>query len=583
MAKVGYYIDEQGNGNFRIFAPYCNSLAIELDSNHARIELTKQKDGYFTTTIQALPEDTLYWLVKDNELHLPDPYSKYQPFDVHSTSMITFPQKADFTMWHGIKYEDAIIYEMHIGTFSEEGTFLGACKHLQHLRSLGINVIELMPICEFPGDHNWGYDGTYMYAINQSYGKYEDLKKFLDEAHKMGMAVILDIVYNHFGPEGNYTGVLAPFTQDANTPWGAAINFDGEYSYGIREYYLENIKYWLSDVGFDGFRMDAVALVLDHSPKHILREINELVDQIRTQENRSIIMIAEHLRNEAIVTADDGYKFDGQWCDDLNYAIYAYLTPDRFRHYADFGSIDDILKSLEKGFVYDGTKHNSVYDNYMGCDGSTIPPAKLVVHMQNHDQIGNRPKGDRLSTTYGINKALLATTMMFASPYTPMIFQGEEYAEMNPFYFFTSFKDRNLQEAVKQGRSREFSFAPDVQQKDPNDIQTFIDSKLDWDCVTDIPHRSILEFYKRLIALKKAQIIGPHNHQELHITFNQHTKLLVIEAPKSITVCNLSDQYVDLDPQYNEYKLLLSSKIEGSTFENKIESHCARIYTKNFS
>ena len=580
MNRVGYFINEMGRGNFKIFAPFCQNLAVELDKTHQRIELQKQDDGYFTAETDKYPEGTLYWLVKNNTDYLPDPYSKYQPFDVHSTSMIAYPQKADFSRWKGISIDDAIIYELHLGTFSEEGNLAGAKKNLPYLKSLGINVIELMPIAEFPGERNWGYDGTFMFALNVGYGTYRDLNEFLNEAHRLGIAVILDVVYNHFGPEGNYSGMLAPFTNNADPPWGAAINFDGKDNHGIRDFYLANTYYWLSEIGFDGFRMDAASLIYDSSSHHILKEINDLVSEIEKTEQRKIIMIAEHLRNDKNVTAPNGLGFDAQWCDDLNYSVYSYLTHENFRHYRDFGSLDDIYKALSKGFVYDGTKLNSVYNNYMGCDSSEVPPVQIISHIQNHDQIGNRPNGDRMSTTYGIDKALLACTINFASPYTPMIFMGEEYAEMNPFFFFESFNDQWLIDAVREGRKREFSFIANHNIREPHDVRTFIDSKLDRDSITDTPHNDVLNFYQSIIALKKQKIIGSHIRSEVTVDMDRDNEIIIIKSPKSITLCNLGKNPQPV-AKYNltGLKMLLSSKLNCELSTDSIEGFSARIYS----
>lgn len=567
MAKIGYFKDQDGNGHYRIFAPFCDSLTIELDKTHEKIELQKDSNGYFDSKIKTLPNGTLYWLIKNNKDYLPDPTSKYQPFDVHSASQITEIEKVNNQNWKGIDYKDAIIYELHIGTFTNEGNLKAAKERLSYIRTLGINVIELMPICAFPGDRNWGYDGTYMFALNSSYGNYKDLKDFIEEAHKFGIAVILDVVYNHFGPEGNYSSMLAPFTKSADTPWGAAINFDEEYSEGIREFYLENVKYWIQDVGFDGFRMDAIALIFDKSPKHILTEINELAKTIENNEHRKIIMIGEHLRNESYVTSNDGYKFDSQWVDDLNYAIYSYLTKENFRHYKDFGSIDDITKALNSGFVYDGTKLNSVYQNYMGEDGSKIEPSKMVVHIQNHDQVGNRPNGDRMIATYGIDKALLAISIVFASPYIPMIFMGEEYGDVNPFLFFESFKDPYLIEAVRNGRKREFSFDENFKPKEPHEVETFIESKLNFDLLTNRENKFIFEYYQNLIALKKQKIIGNSDRNKIDIKFNKG--LLTIENQKSIVVCNMTETTLEIPEAYKANKVLLKSNINSSNKEIK--------------
>lgn len=567
MAKIGYFKDQDGNGHYRIFAPFCDSLTIELDKTHEKIELQKDSNGYFDSKIKTLPNGTLYWLIKNNKDYLPDPTSKYQPFDVHSASQITEIEKVNNQNWKGIDYKDAIIYELHIGTFTKEGNLKAAKERLSYIRTLGINVIELMPICAFPGDRNWGYDGTYMFALNSSYGNYKDLKDFIEEAHKFGIAVILDVVYNHFGPEGNYSSMLAPFTKSADTPWGAAINFDEEYSEGIREFYLENVKYWIQDVGFDGFRMDAIALIFDKSPKHILTEINELAKTIENNEHRKIIMIGEHLRNESYVTSNDGYKFDSQWVDDLNYAIYSYLTKENFRHYKDFGSIDDITKALNSGFVYDGTKLNSVYQNYMGEDGSKIEPSKMVVHIQNHDQVGNRPNGDRMIATYGIDKALLAISIVFASPYIPMIFMGEEYGDVNPFLFFESFKDPYLIEAVRNGRKREFSFDENFKPKEPHEVETFIESKLNFNLLTNRENKFIFEYYQNLIALKKQKIIGNSDRNKIDIKFNKG--LLTIENQKSIVVCNMTETTLEIPEAYKANKVLLKSNINSSNKEIK--------------
>lgn len=579
MAKVGYFIDEEGVGNFKIFAPFCDSLAVELENTHERITLTKQQDSYFVGKTKPLPNGCLYKLVKNNTDYLPDPYSKYQPLDVHGASQIVEINKVKSEGWEGIGIEDAIIYELHLGTFTAEGTLQGAKKKLNYLQKLGINVIELMPINQFPGNRNWGYDGTYLFALNQYYGTYQDLKEFIEDAHKLGMAVILDVVYNHFGPEGNYSGMIAPFTKDASTPWGAAINFDGGWSIGIRDFYTENVRYWLSEIGFDGFRMDAVSLIFDTSPKHILSEINEIAKEIATKEHRKIIMIAEHLRNDSHITSKDGYKFDAQWVDDLNYAIYAYLTHETFRHYKDFGSIEDLIKALNKGFVYDGTKLNSVYNNYMGVDGSNIPPQALIVHIQDHDQIGNRPYGDRISATHGINKALLAVTIVFCSPYTPMIFMGEEYAENKPFLFFESFNDEHLIEAVKIGRKNEFSFEKNFTPKDPHDIKTFTDCKLNWQLPEDAQHGKVLELYKKLIALKKEQIIGEHSHSNVKVTFDSQNELLIIESSKSITLCNLGNNMLNIPNKFKSMNLLLSTNINEDNTET-IDKLSAKIFSK---
>ncbi|MGN1393043.1 MAG: malto-oligosyltrehalose trehalohydrolase [Succinivibrionaceae bacterium] len=579
MKKLGYYT-ENNKAYFNIYAPLCNTLSVELDKDHTHFELEKNKDDYFYGEIPLLEEGELYWLVKNDYQYLPDPYSKRQPFNVHGASMITYPQKASFDNWKGIKAENAIIYELHIGTFTKDGTFKAATEKLQYLKSLGINVIEIMPIADFPGDRNWGYDGTFMFAINPSYGTNTDLTNFINEAHKLGIGVILDIVYNHFGPEGNYTGMLAPFTRTEDTPWGAAINFDSQGSSGIRDFYLYNTKYWISEIGFDGFRMDATSFIIDKSPKHILTEINELVQNISREENREIIMIAEHLRNIKNVTAEDGLKFNAQWCDDLSFSIISLLTKQKFRNYKDFGTISDVLKAFNEGFVYDGTKLNSVHNCKMGESGKEIVPRKIVSYIQNHDQIGNRPKGDRLYTSYGQDKTLLAYTILLASPYIPMIFMGDEYGELNPFYFFESFTDQWLIDAVNKARQEELEIS-DKDYKKPHDVETFIDSKIDWQFSTEESQIEILDFFKKLIALRKSGYIG-NSDRAMNYAQIINDKVMIIVSNKSYVVCNLSDKEISLQDLKLECtnNVLLSSKLINQKDKSIIYPNSAIIYER---
>src|SRR5499427_1554184 len=355
MARFGHFHDEEGRSAFRLFAPGKQNVAVQLTETDRVLPLEPDALGYWHGTFDRLAEGTRYLIELDGR-RVPDIASRRQPDGVHGASMVASSQKASSPGWRGVRIEDAIIYELHLGTFTPEGTLAAACGRLAHLAELGITVIELMPIAAFPGRRNWGYDGTYLFALHADYGDYADLKAFIERAHALGMAVLLDVVYNHFGPEGNYAGAYGPYTKAASTPWGAAINFDSEYNHGVREFFLENARYWLQDVGFDGFRMDAVQMIFDLMPAHILREITDLARGIGAAEAREVLMIAEHLRNNNLVTAGRGFNYHSQWSDDANHALFARLTGETWRHYQNFGSFDDVVKALDDGFVLDGTR-----------------------------------------------------------------------------------------------------------------------------------------------------------------------------------------------------------------------------------
>jgi len=336
MARFGHFHDEQGRSAFRVFAPGKQDVVVRLTEGGSALALVPDALGYWHGTFDRLDDGTRY-LIELEGRRVPDIASRRQPDGVHGASMVATPQKASSPGWRAVRIEDAIIYELHLGTFTPEGTLAAARGKLGHLADLGITAIELMPVAAFPGRRNWGYDGTYLFALHADYGDYADLKAFIERAHALGMAVLLDVVYNHFGPEGNYAGAYGPYTKAAATPWGAAINFDGAHNHGVREFFLENARYWLQDVGFDGFRMDAVSMVLDVMPAHILRQITDLARAIGAADGREVLVIAEHLRNNKHVTAERGFNYHSQWSDDVNHAVFtrsrcSTLRASRARH-----------------------------------------------------------------------------------------------------------------------------------------------------------------------------------------------------------------------------------------------------------
>jgi len=556
MPRIGHSRAASGRSAFRVFAPLRESIAIVLEPGGERLPLVEDEFGYWTAELPALPHGTLYRIEVDGR-RVPDPASRCQPQGVHGPSMVVDIEPARSPGWRGVPIDDAVIYELHVGTFTPEGTLAAAAGRLEHLRELGVSVVELLPIAAFPGERNWGYDGVYPYALHRAYGLHADLKATLERAHALGIAVILDVVYNHFGPEGHYAGLLAPYTKQAHTPWGAAINLDGEFNYGVREFFLENARYWLEDVGFDGLRVDAASMMFDTMPVHLLRELTDLARGIGQRQDREVLMIAEHLRNNRHVTSPAGFGFHSQWNDDLNHAIFACLTGETQRHYMNFGSFEDVVDALRRGFVLDGTRLDRYHRYFLGTDAATTRGTEHVVHLQNHDQVGNRPLGDRMITSYGRDKALLGITAVFASPFVPMLFMGEEYGETAPFLFVADFSEPALVEGVREGRKADFGFG-EVEPPDPHDPASFEASKLQWARAPAPQGRRIRGYYRSLIALKRSGALGPRDRGAVRVSADTHDRIVTIDAPRTRTVLNFGDRALDWQPPAGATVLLRS-------------------------
>jgi maltooligosyltrehalose trehalohydrolase len=562
MASPGHTRDAQGRSAFRVFAPGKQAVAIVLTESGKTLQLSGDAAGFWSGSFEPLPAGTLY-LVEADGRRLPDPASRSQPRGVHGPSQLIDiqPPKAP-PGWRGVAIEDAVIYELHVGTFTPEGTLAAAAGKLPHLQDLGITVIELLPLAAFPGERNWGYDGTCPFALHPAYGSIADLQHFVRQARERGMAVILDVVFNHFGPEGHYGSALAPYTKNAPTPWGAAVNFDAGWSHGVREFFLDNTRFWLQEVGLDGFRMDAVSLIFDNSPVHILREITDLARAIGQAEGREALMIAEHLRNNRFVTSPQGFGFHSQWSDDLNHAVFACLTGEAQRHYANFGSFEDVVLALLRGFVLDGTRFDRLMHCYTGTDGRLTQPREHVVHIQNHDQVGNRLLGDRMIAAHGRDKALLAITAVLASPFVPMLFMGEEYGETAPFLFHEDFSDPLFIDGAREGRKADFGFAG-IEPADPHDRASFEASKLQWERVHAPQGQEILGLYKQLIALKRSGRLGPRTPGQTRVTADTARQLVFIETPHTLTAMNFSDRAQDWSPPAGWQPLLATAPEAG--------------------
>jgi maltooligosyltrehalose trehalohydrolase len=438
----------------------------------------------------------------------PDPASRFQPEGVHGPSQVVDMEfdweDAD---WHGLPLSQYIIYELHVGTFTPMGTFEAVIAHLDELKDIGITAIELMPVAQFPGTRNWGYDGTYPFAAQNSYGGPQGLKRLVNACHCRGLAVILDVVYNHLGPEGNYLGDFGfYFTDFYQTPWGDAINFDGPHSDDVRRFFLENALYWIEECHIDALRLDAVHAIVDFSARPFLEMLARAVQHAAERLNRRIYCIAESALNDTRIVRPrqlGGFALDAQWNDDFHHALHTLLTGEQAGYYRDFGRLDQLARAWQRGFVYEG-QYSSYRQRVHGNSSRNIPARQLVVFAQNHDQIGNRMLGERLSRLVSFEELKLAAGLVLLSPFVPLLFMGEEYGETAPFQYFVDHSDPALVQAVREGRLREFAaFDWHEEPSDPQDEDTFLSTKLNR-APMDIPqNRVLMDFYRELIRLRK--------------------------------------------------------------------------------
>ncbi len=469
-----------------------------------------EQKGYFTTFVNGLNSGTRYFYLLNASQQKPDPVSRSQPKGVHGPSEVIDPSEFEWEdqEWKGIPLQKMIIYEIHTGTFTNEGTFEAIIPFLDYLKNdLGVTAIELMPVAQFPGERNWGYDGTYPYAPQNSYGGPQGLRTLINACHQQGLAVILDVVYNHLGPEGNYLGDYGPyFTERYKTPWGPTINFDGPESDEVRRFAIDNALYWVTEYHFDGLRIDAIHGIFDFSARHILYDIREAIHRQAKKLGRHIVVIAESDLNDAkIINPPNkgGYGLDAQWNDDFHHSLHTLLTKERDGYYQDFGHIDQLVKALREGYVYGG-QYSSFRKRQHGSSSKHLPPSKFIVFSQNHDQVGNRLKGDRLSTMVSFEALKLAAGIVLLSANIPLLFMGEEYGEGAPFLYFVSHSDQELIDDVRRGRKEEFSaFQWEGEVPDPQDEATFLRSKVNFDLCEHGKHKILLDFYKVLISLRK--------------------------------------------------------------------------------
>lgn len=498
------------------------------------LPLERDGRGYHRAVGDGVEPGSLYLYRLDGNKERPDPASRFQPRGVHGPSQVldlSFLWEDAF--WRGLPLRDFIIYELHVGTFTPEGTFKAVIPFLDELRELGITAIELMPVAQFPGSRNWGYDGVYPFAVQDSYGGPQDLKGLVNACHQRGLAVVLDVVYNHVGPEGNYLRDFGPyFTETYRTPWGSALNLDGPYSDDVRRFFIDNALYWASEFHMDALRLDAVHAILDHSPLPFVQELAAAVQEEAERSSRRVYVIAESNLNDArLVNARDlgGYGLDALWNDDFHHSLHVLLTGERNGYYQDFGQLQDLAKAFREGFVYSG-QYAPFWRRRWGTPSCRIPAYRFVVCAQNHDQVGNRMLGERLSPLVSFEALKLAAGAVILSPFIPLLFMGEEYGETAPFQYFVSHSDPALVEAVRKGRREQFAaFQWQGELPDPQDEATFLRSKLNRSRRLQEQHSVLFRFYQESIRLRKAlPPLARLTKEQLEVTAHEKEKVLFL-------------------------------------------------------
>lgn len=521
MREIGAQYLGRDRWAFHLWAPFLDRVDLRIVSPEERlIPMKKGDDGYWEVELNEVSPDSRYFYRLNTVKDRPDPASHWQPGGVHGPSQLV--DHSQFLWldaeWPGIPLDEMIMYELHVGTFTPEGTLDAVLSRLDDLLDLEINTVSLMPLAQFPGERNWGYDTAYPFAVQNSYGGPEGLKKLVNACHERGLAVILDVVYNHLGPEGNYLGDFAPyFTDKYKTPWGLAVNFDQAYADGVRNYFIQNALHWFRNYHIDALRLDAIHAIIDMSAHPFLKNLTEEVNAYAEGTEKSYHLIAESDLNDARILRpreQGGLGIDAQWCDDFHHALHALLTGEKAGYYQDFGETAHLIKAFREGYVI--AWEYSVYrKRHHGSSSRDRPARQFVVFSQNHDQVGNRMKGERLSSLISFEALKLAAGALILSPYIPLIFMGEEYGEEAPFLYFVSHSDPDLIEAVRKGRSAEFQrFDWKDTPPDPQSMRTFMQSKLDWDKRTEGKHGVLRNFYRHLIRLRRTIPALSHTEKE---------------------------------------------------------------------
>ena len=576
LQKIGAQLQNDGKCNFMVWAPNLEAVSLQLTQPENRmVPMQKTANGYWQTTIEKVAPNTRYFFKLNNELLRPDPASLFQPDGVHEASAVVDNKAFAWTdqNWPGIPLEKLVVYELHTGTFTQDHTFEGIIQKLDYLLELGINAIEIMPVAQFPGARNWGYDGVYPFAVQDSYGGPEGLKKLVNACHEKGIAVVMDVVYNHMGPEGNYLRDFGPyFTEKYKTPWGSALNFDDAYCDGVRNFFLQNALMWFRDYHIDALRLDAVHAIMDFSAEPFLKQLATETEKLAKELKCELILIAESDLNDVkLINPQEkgGYGLHAQWSDDFHHALHTLLSGETSGYYEDFGQLSHLEKAFRNTFVYNGIYSAHRKKTY-GNNANENPAKQFIVCAQNHDQVGNRMLGDRLSKTLSFPALKLLAATYILSPYIPMLFMGEEYGEKNPFQYFISHTDEDLVEAVQKGRKAEFSafkWAGEV--PDPQSEDTFKNSMLSWQ-YQEGENQELWNFYRQLISLRKTHpVFANPDKMQMKVWGDETKKMLTIKRWNGNTevMCyyNFNDKPVNIsvDKKLNWQVLLNSSKSEN--------------------
>jgi len=564
---------------FRVWAPSVRKIKVRLlNGGDFAMQPDSRTEGEFAAVLPAQAGDRYFYIVDENK-PVPDPVSRCLPLGVHGPTEIIDPESFQWSdqSWRGLDITDYIIYELHVGAFTWAGTFDAAIERLDYLKNiLGISAIELMPVAAFPGKRNWGYDGVSPYAVQASYGGPAGLKRLVDAAHRLGLAVVLDVVYNHLGNEGNYLGMFAPyFSGRRQTPWGDAVNYDGPDSAGVRRYVIENALYWVGEYHLDGLRLDAIQTIFDDSQPHIVAEIQENVQRLAAKLGRRVCVIAETDQNLASLVRkkqDVGFGLDAMWSDDFHHAVHAVLTGERQGYYQDFGKKEQIVRALNEGFVFQGEYFN-FWKAKRGTPAAGVPLPAHVICIQNHDQVGNRARGERLTALVPRGARKLAAALLLLAPHTPLLFMGQEFDESAPFQFFTDFGDPQLQKAVSEGRRKEFKDFRWQDVPDPQDPATFERSKLHWDLAEpagqNVPRGTfeMREWYSKLLKLRRRLVMAGERTCHAEVSEGYLRMQVPAKHPKLKVIARFPDQRGQKGHESGGWRKILASDEDGYVVE----------------
>jgi maltooligosyltrehalose trehalohydrolase len=535
----------------RVWAP--RARRVELQLADQRLSMRPAGGGWFEAPAPLAP-GTDYRFRLDGGEPLPDPRSPWQPQGPDGPSRTVDHSAFSWSDrgWNGLRLADAIVYELHVGTFSPQGTFAGVIPHIDHLLQLGVSAVELMPVAEFSGRRNWGYDGVDLYAPHHAYGGPEGLKSLVDALHARGLAVILDVVYNHLGPIGNYLDRFGPYLTDRyRTPWGAALNLDGPESDEVRAFLIDNALMWLRDYHLDGLRLDAVHAIFDTSAIHFLEELRTRVVALEREDGRRRVVIAESDLNDPRLVREasiGGFELDAQWSDDFHHALHALLTGERGGYYQDFGRFEDLARALRQGYVFDG-RYSSFRRRRHGRSPAGVAASRFLGYLQNHDQVGNRARGDRISSLVSVERLEIGAALVLTAPFIPLLFMGEEWGASTPFPFFIDHQDPAIARAASQGRLAEFAALgwDPAQIPDPQAPATFAAARLRWEERGRSPQAEILAWYRALIDLRRRNpALRDGRFDRVEVGYDQEAGWLTLRRGPVLLACNLGDRALRL-------------------------------------